>query len=262
MALKALIFDCDGTLAETADVKRAAFNRAFSEAGLDWVWGRATYAQIIASALPGREVELFASLRHPDLFARMEGKNVFDAILARQRAICLDMLDSGAAPLRPGVARILSEAVQSGIKLAFSSTSPRAELEALLFVRFGLDMVKALHLEADTARATPLEAYRAALRGLGCRASEVVAIDDSAQGVAAAAGLGMTVIATPGYYTRTQKFRGASVVLSDLGHPAAPLTVLAGPRDHRGYVTLATLERWHHTSKRKTAAAVQAPAAA
>ncbi len=248
MSLQALILDVDGTLAETADVKRAAFNQAFAEFGLDWVWGRAAFGQIIANALPGAEVEFFAMLRYPSRFAELESEGVLERLPARQQRIYLDLLEAGAASLRPGIARLMGEFAESRLKLAVVSAGPREEFETLLFNRFGLEMLDRLDCAigaADLPAASAIAAYRECMHRLGVPSAGIVAIDDSGPGVAAAAGLGMSVIATPGYYSRNQNFAGARAVLSDLGHPAAPFAVLAGSAPGSGYVSLAALERWH-----------------
>jgi beta-phosphoglucomutase-like phosphatase (HAD superfamily) len=248
MTLKAVIFDVDGTLAETADVKRAAFNQAFAEVGLDWVWNRAVFAQILSSALPGCEVEFFALLRQPAEFNRLESSGLLDRIHRRQQQIYRGLLEAGAAPLRPGVARLMAEVVGERLPLALCSTGPRQEFETLLFNRFGLEMVDALTCSVaaeDLQGHSPLKAYRRCLEKLGLPAFEVLVIDDCAKGVAAAASLGMCVIATPGHYNLHEKFTGAKRVLSDLGHPAAPFSALGGDEPGISHVTLTTLRLWH-----------------
>ncbi len=244
MTLKAVIFDVGGTIAETADVKRAAFNQAFAELGLDWVWGRSVFAQILANSLPGAEVEFYALLRHPTLFNRLERNGLLDQIPKRQLQIYFNLLEAGAAPLRPGVARLMGEIVSSGVKLAICSTGPRLEYETLLFNRFGLEIVDALSVAVsgeDLQGASPVQAYRTCLESLGLHPGSTAVIENSAQGVAAAASLGMGVIATPSLYTMGQNFPGARLVISDLGHPAAPFSVFEGELSGVSHMSLAVL---------------------
>jgi len=256
MPLKAVILDVDGTLAETADVKRAAFNQAFAEFGLDWVWGRAIFAQIIANALPGSEVEFFTLLRHPEEFQKMERTGKIRYICARQLAIYRNLLEAGAAPLRPGISRLLSELVTSRVKLAICSTSSREHFEILLYNRFGLEFIDGLKYVTSAEeldRPTALESYRLLVKKLGLAPSEIIAVDDSAKGVAAAAGLGVSVIAVPGFYTRNDKFPGAMLVLSDLGHPAAPFAVMDGSLRGVSHITLNDLRMLHSRARVQTA---------
>jgi len=256
MTLRAIIFDVDGTLVETADVKRAAYNQAFAEFGLDWVWGRAVFAQILASSMPGSEVEFFALLRYPEMFNTLERNGLLDKIPRRQQQIYRGLLDAGAAQLRPGIARLMAEIVSSRLKLALCTTGPRIEFETLLFNRFGLDMLNTLDCSVsaeDLQGHSPVQAYRRCLAKLGEHPSDVMVIEDAPQGVAAAASLGMNVIATPGRYTANGTFVGASHVLSDLGHPAAPFQVISGDARGISHVSLRTLREWHAVARFSTA---------
>ena len=254
--LNTLILDVDGTLADTADVKRTAFNQAFAEFGFDWVWNRRIYAQIVAKARTGCELEYFTLLRFPDTFPKLDGDGTLGAIGRRQQKIYLGLLESGAAPLRPGAARLMSEAIAGPVRLAICSTGSRLEYETLLYIRFGLEMIDGLDCAIaaeDLGTPTPLAAYRECVRRLNVAPAGLVAIDDSSNGVAAAAGLGLTVVATPSYYTINQRFTGAAVVLSDLGHPAAPLSVYAGALPGVSHVTLETLESLVSSRRRNEA---------
>ena len=259
MTLKAIIFDVDGTIAETDDVKRAAFNQAFAEIGLDWVWNRAVFARILADALPGSEVEFHAVLHRPQDYDWLARNGQLTRLPARARQIYRDLLESGAAPLRPGVARLMGEITAARVPLALCSTGPRQEFETLLYNRFGHEMLDALaaSVAAEDLRGhSPLKAYRACLHRLGLPASQVLAIDDNPRSVAAAASLGICVVATPGSYGNTgEPFAGACRVLSDLGHPSAPFRCLAGDATGHGHVTLSLLSEWHAQARLQPASA-------
>jgi len=248
MALKALILDVDGTLAETADVKRAAFNQAFAEIGIDWIWGRAVFQQIHVSAAPGNEANFYARLRHPELALKLSRNGALGRIQSRQQDIYRGLLEAGAAQLRPGIARLLAEAVTGRVKLALCSTGPRQDFEMLLFNQFGHEMVDALAASVsaeDVPTRSLMHAYQLCLKRLGITAQQALVIDDSGPGCAAAARLGLTVIATPGRYTITDRFADAHLVISDLGHPAAPFSVKRGDAAGQSYVTLDALRQWH-----------------
>jgi len=248
MALKALIIDVDGTIAETVDVKRAAFNQTFAEIGLDWVWGRAVFQEILAGSVQGGEAAYYAHLRHPELVNDLSRNGALEQIHRRQQTVYCNLLEAGAAQLRPGIARLMGEAVTGRVKLALCSIGPRLEFETLVFNRFGFDMVNALSASVaaeDLKTHSLVAAYRQCLTNLSVSASECLAIDDTGAGCAAAARLGMTVIATPGQYWQGETFRDAQLVLSDLGHPAAPFSVLKGDANGISHVTLAALQHWH-----------------
>lgn len=258
MALKAIILDVDGTMAETADVKRAAFNQAFAEIGLDWVWGRIVFQQILNSTLQGGEAAYYARVRHPDLAIALQQNGALAQINRRQQMIYRSLLEAGAAQLRPGIARLMAEAVSGRVKLALCSNGPRQEFETLLYNRFGREMVDALAASVsseDVKVATPVQAYQLCLKRLALSPQDVVVIEDSAAGCAAAARLGMTVIATPGQYSIADHFRDAALVISDLGHPAAPFSVLRGDACSVGYASIAALRLWHAHARNHPAVA-------
>jgi len=258
MDLRALILDVDGTLAQTADVKRAAFNQAFAEAGLDWIWGRVVFQQIITRTSPGGEAGYYAHIRHPEVSQEMARNGTLEKIQRRQQTIYHGLLESGAVQLRPGVARLMAEAVAGRVKLALCSTGPRQEFETLIYNRFGREMLEAL---ATTVALEDLKtpslgrAYGLCLQRLSLAAPEVLVIEDSGVGCIAAARLGLTVIATPSQYTCQDQFRAADLVISDLGHPAAPFSIIKGDASGAGHVTLETLRHWHNRANRHTAAA-------
>jgi len=248
MALKALILTCGGTLAQTADVRRSAFNQAFSEAGLDWIWGRVLFAQILSSARSGDEVAFFAKFRHPDIAPKMENSGLWARLAARQNSIYLNMLEAGSAPLRPGIARLMSEAVASSVKLFICSTGDREEFETLLFNQFGPEMIDAISgtIFARTSGIDTQEVMlRRAGRTLGIPPQNTLLICSQPQESEAAARLGMTAIATPTAYTRRQNFTGAHLVLSDLGRPTEPFSVLSGEAITNTYTSLSHLHTWH-----------------
>lgn len=252
MGLNVLVFDVEGTLAETDDVHRAAFNQAFAEARLDWVWGRVLYRQLRAQSMPGGEVDRYVRLRLADQFDTLEASGMLVDLVQRQRQIYQSLIDAGAAPLRPGVARLMAEALSERVRLAICATTPRIEFVSLIYNRFGPDMLNAL--AASTAREdlkgqSPIEAYMTLLSRLDVAPREVTVIEDSGSGTSAAARLGLQVIATPTWYSGGDHFGPAHLVLSDLGHPAAPFEVLAGHAAGIGHVTISALRYWRMQAK-------------
>lgn len=250
MVLKALILDVDGTLAETAEVRRAAYNRAFEEFRLGWFWTRAMYRTIQNGALPDREIEYFATNHSPVLFRTLKDENKIAGLRQFQEDTYLDFLDAGAAPLRPGAARLIADAVSSDIKLALCSLGNRTEIESLVFKHFGLEIMQALTCTVareDLHTVSALSAYGLALQRLGCAPQNAIAIDDRGDGINAVAQLGMAAIAVPGDLTLGQNFDNAQLVLSDLGHPAAPFNVLKGRYFGAGHLTVDGLRTWHLT---------------
>ncbi len=231
MGLQAIIFDVDGTVAETADLHRAGFNRAFQEQGLSWHWDREIYAQLAPVEFSLPKLRLFS------VATRRSGGQVpshedLARIAARKAHIFCDLVREGAARLRPGVARLMQEAQHEGLLLGAVSTSTRAETQALLSATLGfhgLGWFTCLKT-AENAQVPSAERslYQAVLDDLGLKGRQAMAIDDSGHGATAASRCGLPVLATPSMYTASNRFATAALTVSDLGHPAEPFTVING----------------------------------
>jgi HAD superfamily hydrolase (TIGR01509 family) len=215
MALKALIFDVDVTLAETEEAHRQAFNATFAAHGLDWHWNRADYARLL-KVTGGKErmAAHRAALGHgPDdaTIAAMhrEKTEAYGAILAR-----------GGLEARPGVLRLIEEARAAGLRLAISTTTSRPNVEALAACLWGkpADQVFDVIAAGDVVKAKKPapDIYLHALDQLGLPAAQALAFEDTWNGVQAARGAGLRVIATPSVYSAGEDFRAADRVLPDL----------------------------------------------
>jgi beta-phosphoglucomutase-like phosphatase (HAD superfamily) len=245
--LKALVFDVDGTLADTErDGHRVAFNRAFAEAGLDWDWTVALYGELL-SVTGGKERILHYLQHYNTAFVRPADLAGFIAALHRSKTRhYTTMLAEGAIPLRPGVRRLLEEARDAGIPLAIATTTTPENVTALIestlpdgamswFEAVGAgDMVPSKKPAPDI--------YTWVLDELGLEPTQVIAFEDSAHGLHAAQGAGIDrVVVTVNGYTEGQDFAGATVVLESLGEPAAPARSLAGRAPAAGLVDLGYL---------------------
>jgi HAD superfamily hydrolase (TIGR01509 family) len=251
--LKALIFDVDGTLAETEDLHRQAFNRAFAEMDLPWTWDPAFYADLL-KVMGGKErLAHYVETHHAaDLSAlRPRLAEIHD----RKTRIYGDLVAGGRLGLRPGVARLVAEARAAGLGLAVASTTSRPNVEALLRINFPLGdtpfAVIACGDEAARKKPAP-DVFELALTRLGIEAAEAIAFEDSEAGIRSALDAGMPVVATRSQYTQSHRLDGAFSAVSDLGEPEAPHTLLSGASWSGGVVTLAGLEAWQ--SAREAAA--------
>ena len=247
--LQALIFDVDGTLADTErDGHRVAFNLAFVDAGLGWHWSVERYGELLRVA-GGREriahfIETCATGIPPD---RRDA--LVRQLHVRKTEHYLRMVDEGAVRLRPGVARLLAEAHRSGTMLALATTTSRANVDALLqhaLPAGASDWFAVIGAAEDAPQKKPdPQVYRVVLQALAVDSSECFAFEDSAAGLRAARACAIPTIITANDYTRDQNFAGALSVLRELGEPGHAAEVLAGAPLQRGLVDMQQLFHWH-----------------
>lgn len=241
MGLQALIFDVDGTVAETADLHRAAFNRAFDEHGLGWHWDREIYSQLSPIEFTLPKLRLFSIAARRSGHANAPDYEQLARIAARKAQLFCNAMREGEVRLRPGVARLLREARHEGLALAAVSTSTRAETQALLTATLGFHTMgwfTCLKTSEDAgipAAQRPL--YRAVLDDLGIKGRRAVAIEDSVTGATAASRCGISVVVAPSMYTASGRFEGAALTVSDLGQPAEPFTLINGQANGHGWVS-------------------------
>ena len=244
MALQALIFDVDGTLAETEEMHRSAFNQAFASFGLEWNWDPPLYKQLLRVAGGKERILHYLMSRRPEDVAVRERE--IPQIYARKTKLYSTMVREGTIELRPGVRRLIEEATSAGIRLAIATTSNPANVDALLqhgFAPSGESFFGVIVAGDQVAAKKPApDVFHAALRRLGLRPSACIAFEDSANGLMSARHAGLAVIATPSAYTSDDDFTGAASVISTLGEPGEPHQHLAGWKWPGGFVTLAGLQ--------------------
>ena len=253
--MPALVFDCDGVLADTERHGHLpAFNRTFEEFGLPVRWSDAEYARRVRI---GGGKERMRSLLTPEFVARAglpDDREALDEHVARwhrrKTEIYTGIIAGGGIPPRPGVRRLAAEARRAGWPLAVASTSAEPAVRSVLELAVGADLVPAFEVFAGDVvpRKKPAaDIYRYAVERVAPRdAAAVVVVEDSRNGLLAALGAGLPCLVTPSAYTGDDDFTGASLVVTDLGDPGAapaarvlddPLGVRPGP-----YLTLADLE--------------------
>ncbi|GAB4436083.1 MAG: HAD family hydrolase [Rhodocyclaceae bacterium] len=219
---EALVFDVDGTLADTeADGHRVAFNAAFREAGLDWEWDEALYGELLAVTGGKERIRLYVERMQPQ-FARLPDYDERIALLHRAKTRHYTAAaHGGAIPLRPGVARLLREARDAGRRMAIATTTTPENIAALLVPSLGAEAMSWFEVVGAgdvVPRKKPApDIYLWVLERLRLAPADCLAFEDSENGLRAALAAGLPTLVTPSGYTRGQCFDGALAVLPDLG---------------------------------------------
>jgi HAD superfamily hydrolase (TIGR01509 family) len=262
MPLEALLFDVDGTLAETEEAHRQSFNEAFAAFGVDWSWDKELYRELL-QVTGGKE-----RLHHYIDAWKPRGSEVvlarFAEIYEEKSARYAALVKAGAAPARPGVRRLITEAHERGVRLAIATTSLRESVDVVLRAMFGEEgpswfaAIVAGDAVADKKPAP--DVYRFALDTLGCDPGSCVAIEDSKNGIKAARAAGLPVLAAPSYYLKGDDFSLATSVLTDLGEPDRPCRQIGGLRFDRDYVDIDGLNAWLSKQQHSCAEAQRDPA--
>jgi len=245
---RALILDCDGVLADSErDGHRVAFNQMFAELGLPLFWDVETYGPLLRIA-GGKE--RMASVLTPAMLAELGVTDLPAALAAwhgRKTEIFADLVGAGHLPPRPGVKRLISEAIEAGWRVGVASTSNPVSVNAILLSVVGPELARSVKVYAGdivpNKKPAP-DVYQLALADLRVAPSDAVVIEDSGIGCAAAGAAGIATVITVATYTAAEDFTGAGLVVSDLGTPGGPARLVANPAGVRfdGMVDLGVLE--------------------
>ncbi|MGM0413260.1 MAG: HAD family hydrolase [Pseudomonadota bacterium] len=251
--LKALLFDVDGTLADTErDGHRIAFNRAFADAGLDWHWDEPLYGELLAITGGKERIRHYLALHRPDEDLPADLDALIADLHAAKTRHYTELLATGAIPLRPGVERLLREARGAGLRLGIATTTTPANVTALLESTLGPESLDWFEVIAAgdivPAKKPAPDIYHYALEKMDLAPEEALAFEDSANGVRSAREAGVPPVVTVNDYTRDHDFTGAISILDSLGEPHRPAITLAGAPPTGGLVDRAATEELHRTA--------------
>lgn len=232
--LQALIFDVDGTLADTESVHLAAFNHAFRQEGLDWQWDVPLYTRLLE--ISGGKERMAHHWREVEPERKELDAGALDATIQRlheiKTAYYEAAVNDGAVQLRPGVLALMDEARRQGLQLAIATTTSPVNIAALLRSAIGLDW-RSHFLAIGDASNAPIkkphpQVYLKVLADMGLQAAQCVAFEDSSNGLKAATAAGLDTVITPNGFTAHHDFTGALRVVPDLSQ-----------------VNVARLKEWH-----------------
>lgn len=225
--LEALLFDVDGTLADTErDGHRVAFNQAFTEHGLEWFWDEALYGELLNVTGGKERIRYYLETYLPDW--QYDGD--LDAYIAGLHAAktrhYVKLMENGAIPLRPGVERLLREARERGLRLAVATTTTPANVIALLENTLGAESVDWFEVIAAgdmvKAKKPAPDIFQLAMQMMELKPENCIAFEDSINGYRSAAGAGIgTIVITVNGYTENDNFNDASLVIDQMGEEGA-----------------------------------------
>lgn len=220
MSIKAIIFDVDGTLADTEEGHRKSFNKAFAENDLDWNWDVELYDKLLKVTGGKERIKYFVDAFAPHFDKPDDYEGFVKNLHLVKTKHYTTMLREGLIPLRPGIKRLIVEAYGAGITLAIATTTTPENVSALLEVGLGKDWQKFFAANGcgdivPNKKPAP-DIYDWVLRELKLAASDCIALEDSNNGLRSALAAGIKTYVTINPYTSRQDFSGAAAVLDDL----------------------------------------------
>lgn len=247
--LTTLLFDVDGTLAETEEIHRQSFNKAFADAGLDWDWSQQRYGKLLAVTGGKERIRHYLDIHCPDFEAPGDLVKYIASLHAAKTVIYTTTVASGGMSLRPGVVRLINEARQAGLRLGIATTTTPANVTALLNNNLAPDAESWFEVIAAggvvPAKKPAPDIYHYAMQAMGVHPDECLAFEDSENGLRSARDAGLATLVTPSQYTTGQQFDDAVLVLDNLGEAEQPFEVLAGNAGAFSYVNVAQLRDLH-----------------
>lgn len=217
MELKSLIFDVDGTLADTEDAHRLAFNDAFAKEGLPWIWDRRLYKELLAVTGGKQRIKFFLERTSDEMLIRPDVDELIAGLHASKTDFFINRLKGGQVPLRPGIKQIITEARTEKMPISIATTTTPVNVETLIRVNLGNDALNWFEVIGDGGKVPVLkpepDVYNWVLEQTGLPPGNALALEDSRNGLVAAMAANIPVLVVTNDYTTGQDFTGAVDVL-------------------------------------------------
>lgn len=248
-ALQAVLLDVDGTLADTEEIHRQAFNASFADNGLDWEWSRDLYRELLAVTGGKERIRYFLEREQPEFELPPNDVEWIAGLHARKTECYVEALSSGTVPLRPGVERLLRDLRDKGLRLAIATTTTPDNVDALLAHSFSepaQDWFEVIAAGSIVPQKKPApDIYNHTLQAMQLLPAQCIALEDSRNGLLSAMAAHVPTLITINDWTDAQDFTGAAAVLDQLGEPGSPCRLLAGQPGPEGLVDATYLAELH-----------------
>jgi len=251
--LTTLLFDVDGTLADTEEIHRQSFNKAFRQADLDWEWSQALYGELLAVTGGKERIRHYLAIHRTNFEAPLNLDEYVAGLHAAKTDIYTRSMAAGELSLRPGVLRLLEAAREAGLRLGIATTTTPANVTALLQHSISPDAMRWFDVIAAgsvvPAKKPAPDIYRFAMQAMDVSADECLAFEDSENGLHSARGAGLETLITINEYTKDHDFTDAAMVVDSLGEPDVPMKVLAGMAYGKPCIDIDCLHKLHAAAR-------------
>ena len=244
MPLKALIFDVDGTLAETEAAHLQAFNQVFKAQDLNWHWSKTTYLQLLKISGGKERIAHYIQQQQPH-FSHPQLSHFIQSLHQQKTQHYIELIKSGQVPLRIGVKRLLDAAKAANIRLAIATTSQRANVEALIESQLGCmsKWFEVVIAGDEVANKKPAaDVYIKVLKTLQLSPKDCIAIEDSDNGLLSATTAHIPTLITRSPYSPFSNIDAATLVIDSLGEPNQASKLEQGNLFGHQYITLSLLQ--------------------
>jgi len=231
--LQALLFDVDGTLADTEkDGHRVAFNMAFDQEGLGWNWDEGLYGDLLAVTGGKERIRFYLEKFNTEFTKPADFDSFVKNLHALKTKFYVELMQAGRVPLRPGVESLIKEAKAAGMRMAVVTTTTPENVTALLDNTLGKNSESWFEVIAAgdivPAKKPAPDIYEWALEQMNLKAEDTIAFEDSLNGTLSSVGANIKTIVTINDYTKDDDFSGAVVVLDKMGSDKDAFKVLSG----------------------------------